>query len=234
DAAEALGVDDRVKLAEAERIMRGRILQRHMLAGVTITDQATTYIDSAVQLGPDVTILPNSSLWGTTTVATGCVIGPGTTLANAAIGRDTTVRNSVVEDSRVGERSKVGPFAHLRENAVVGDDCEVHNYAEIKNSVIGNHVKMHHFSFIGDADVGDETNIAAGVVTCNYDGTRKNRTTIGRHVFIGSDSMLIAPVTLGDDAFTGAGSVVTKDVRPGGRVAGVPARAIPKPKRRDS
>ena len=125
----------------------------------------------------------------------------------------------------------MGPFAHLRANAVIGDDCEIGNYAEVKNSVIGNRVKMHHFSFIGDADVGDETNIAAGVITCNYDGVNKNRTTIGRRVFIGCDTMLVAPVSLGDGALTGAGSVVTKDVRPGGRVAGVPARALPHVKR---
>lgn len=234
DPVEVLGVDDRVKLAEAARIMRGRILERHMLAGVTIIDPATTYIDAAVRIERDVTILPNTLMQGATRVASGCSIGPATSLTNAVIGAESRVQNSVVENSRVGERTQIGPFAHLRENASVGDECEVHNYAEIKNSNIGNRVKMHHFSFIGDADVGDGTNIAAGVITCNYDGVKKNRTTIGRGVFIGSDSMLIAPVALGDGAFTGAGSVVTKDVPAGGRVAGVPARAIRGKNRRGS
>ena len=231
DPSEALGVDDRVKLAEAEQIMRAHILEQHMLEGVTIADPATTYIDANVRIESDVTILPGCALRGETRIATGCIVGPATSLTNARVGRDSTIRNSVVEDSQIGERVRIGPFAHLRSNAVIGDDCEIGNYAEIKNSIIGNRVKMHHFSYIGDADVGDETNIAAGVITCNYDGVNKYRTTIGRKVFIGCDTMLVAPVSLGDGALTGAGSVVTKDVRAGGRVAGVPARALPHVKR---
>ncbi len=231
DPDEVLGVDDRVRLAQAEGIMRARILERHMLAGVTISDPAATYVDAAVSLEADVTLLPGCALNGRTSVAAGAVIGPGTTLRNASIGRDTSVQLSVIEDSRVGERVRLGPFAHLRSNAVIGDDCEIGNYAEVKNSVIGERVKMHHFSYVGDADVGEGTNIAAGSVTCNFDGKAKHRTTIGRNVFLGSDTMLIAPVTLGDGAITGAGSVVTKDVPAGGKVAGVPARAIPRPKR---
>lgn len=232
DPMEALGVDDRVKLSRAEGVMRQRILERHMLAGVTIIDPATTYIDADVVLENDCTILPNCCLYGSTRVATNSVIGPGTTLRNSVVGRDSRVESSVVEDSRIGERTTVGPFSHIRGGADVGDDCEVHNYAEIKNSRLARKVKMHHFSYLGDAEVGENTNIGAGTITCNYDGVNKNRTTIGRDVFVGSDSMLIAPVTLGDGSLTAAGSVVTKDVGPGERVAGVPAKPLP-PKRTD-
>ena len=224
DAVEALGVDDRLKLAEAEAIMRRRVLERHMLAGVTITDPATTYIDATASFEADVTLLPNCHILGRSAVATGAVIGPGTTLRNATIGDDTTVQSSVVEDSTIGARCSVGPFSHVRGGAVIGDDCEIHNYAEVKNSNIADGVKMHHFSYMGDADVGARANIAAGTITCNYDGEQKNRTVIGEDAFIGSDTMLIAPVTIGARAYTATGSVVTRDVGPGETVAGVPAR----------
>jgi bifunctional UDP-N-acetylglucosamine pyrophosphorylase/glucosamine-1-phosphate N-acetyltransferase len=234
DADTALGVDDRARLAQAERIMRTRILRRHMLDGVTITDPETTYIDADVRLAEDVTVLPNCYLHGATTVTANAVVGPGTTLRNARIGEHSVVQSSVIEDSSIGSRVMVGPFAHVRGGAAIGDDCVLGNYAEVKNSVLGQGVKMHHFSYIGDADVGEYTNIAAGTITCNYDGTNKNRTTIGAHVFIGSDTMLIAPVTLGDGAITGAGAVVTKDVPAGAKVVGMPARAIRARKRPDA
>jgi bifunctional UDP-N-acetylglucosamine pyrophosphorylase/glucosamine-1-phosphate N-acetyltransferase len=225
---EVMGFDDRVGLAEAERIMRQRILRRHMLTGVTITDPTTTYIDADATLDQDVTVLPNCYLHGKTTVASGAVIGPGTTLRSARIGERTRVQASVVEDSSIGVDVEVGPFSHVRGGTTIGDECVLGNYAEVKNSVLGRGVKMHHFSYVGDADVGEYANIAAGIITCNYDGVSKHRTTIGAHAFVGSDTMLIAPVTIGEGASTGAGSVVTKDVPPGGRVAGVPARAIPR------
>ncbi|MBI2767870.1 MAG: bifunctional UDP-N-acetylglucosamine diphosphorylase/glucosamine-1-phosphate N-acetyltransferase GlmU [Chloroflexi bacterium] len=228
-AEEVLFVDDRVRLAEAERLMRERILRRHMLAGVTIADPATTYIDASVRLAQDVTVLPNCYLYGQTDVFAGAVIGPGTTLRNAVIGVDSRIQASVVEESRVGSRVRMGPFAHLRQNAVIGDDCEIGNYAEVKNANLGNNVKMHHFSCVLDADVGDRTNIAAGIITCNFDGVKKNRTTIGSDVFIGSDTMLVAPVTLGDGSRTGAGSVVTKDIPAGASAYGVPARIVSQP-----
>lgn len=226
DPGTFLGVDDRQALARAEAAMRTRILHGHMERGVTIVDPSTTYIDAAVRISEDVTVQPNCYLYGATEVATGAVIGPGTTLRNARIGRGSRVEASVIEDSTIGDRVRVGPFAHVRGGAEIGDDCELGNYAEVKNSRIGPRVKMHHFSYVGDADVGEDTNIAAGIITCNFDGKQKHRTTIGRNVFIGSDTMLVAPVTLGDNSATGAGSVVTKDVPPGALVVGMPARRV--------
>ncbi|MCC7365841.1 MAG: bifunctional UDP-N-acetylglucosamine diphosphorylase/glucosamine-1-phosphate N-acetyltransferase GlmU [Dehalococcoidia bacterium] len=224
---EALGVDDRVKLARAEALMRRRVTERHLLGGVTITDPATTYIDAAVEIDPDVTILPNTHLLGATRIASGSVIGPGTTLRNSSVGRDCEVKQSVIEESELGDRVRIGPFSHVRGNARIGEDCELGNFAEVKNSTFSPGIKMHHFSYMGDATIGEHSNIAAGAITCNWDGMNKNRTTIGARVFIGCDTMLVAPIEIGDDALTGAGSVVTKDVPAGERVAGVPARPLP-------
>lgn len=233
EAAEILGVDDRLKLAEAEAIMRRRVLERHMLNGVTIQDPATTYIDASVSIEADVTILPNCHLTGLSAVSAGAVIGPGSTLKNATIGDDTRVQASVIEDSRIGARCRVGPYSHVRGGADISDDCELGNYAEVKNSNIGPSVKMHHFSYLGDADVGARANIAAGAITCNYDGVNKHRTTIGEDAFIGCDTMLIAPVTIGAGAFTATGAVVTRDVGPGETVAGVPAKPFKRSRAQD-
>ncbi len=228
DREEVLGVDDRVRLAEAEGFMRAGILEVHMRRGVTIQDPATTYIDAGVELAQDVTIFANSHLLGSTRVETNCVIGPGTTLRSSSVGAGTKIESSVVEDSSIGANVSVGPFSHIRGGATIGDDCEIHNYAEVKNSVLGRGVKMHHFSYMGDADIGEAANIAAGAITCNFDGVAKHRTTIGARAFIGCDTMLIAPITIGEDAFTATGSVVTRDVAAGERVAGVPARPMPR------
>ncbi len=226
DPQSVLGVDDRVRLAEAEGLMRARILHEHMLNGVTIADPATTFIDAGVCLAADVTILPNCYLSGTSAVASNSVIGPGTTLRNARVGEDCSIQTSVIEDSAIGSRVRVGPFAHVRGGATIGDDCEVGNYAEVKNSNVGRGVKMHHFSYLGDADVGEFANIAAGIITCNFDGVNKHRTVIGANAFVGCDTMLVAPVTVGEGATTGAGAVVIRDVPPGAKVVGVPARVI--------
>jgi bifunctional UDP-N-acetylglucosamine pyrophosphorylase/glucosamine-1-phosphate N-acetyltransferase len=208
--------------------MRARILREHMLNGVTIQDPATTYIDADVRLGRDVTVLPNSHLLGRTRVESHCVVGPGTTLRNASVAEHTRIESSVVEDSSIGSNVSVGPFSHIRGGASIGDDCEIHNYAEVKNSVLARGVKMHHFSYMGDADVGEAANIAAGAITCNFDGKTKHRTTIGAGAFIGCDTMLVAPISIGEGAFTATGAVVTRDVPAGERVAGVPARPMPR------
>ncbi len=227
DSEDAMGVDDRLRLSEAEANMRQRIAERHMLAGVTIRDPATTYIDATVQIAEDVTIEPGCHLRGRSTIATKATIGPNTVLRDSQVGAGSLVAQSTIEDSRIGNEVSVGPNSHVRGGATIGNHCEIHNYAEVKNSVVGEGVKMHHFSYLGDADVGDRVNYAAGAITCNYDGVSKHRTTIGAGAFIGCDTMLIAPVTIGEGAVTGAGAVITKDVAAGERVAGVPARPLP-------
>jgi bifunctional UDP-N-acetylglucosamine pyrophosphorylase/glucosamine-1-phosphate N-acetyltransferase len=225
-AAEILGVDDRERLADAEQAMRHRILRQHMRAGVTIADPRTTYIDGTVTIEEDVTILQGCWLSGRTAVATGAVIGPNTTLRDSGVGRDSRVHSSVIEESRIGERVQLGPFAHVRGGSEIGDGCAIGNYAEVNRSKVGPGVKMHHFSYLGDATVGEGANIAAGVITCNYDGVNKNPTIIGAGAFVGCDTMLVAPVTMGDGAQTGAGTVLNRDLAPGERAVGVPARVI--------
>lgn len=224
EATEIIGVDDRLKLAEAEAIMRWRLLEKHMVNGVTISDPATTYIDAGASIEADVTILPNCHVLGMSAISAGATIGPGTTLRNASIGDDTRVQSSVIEESSIGARCMVGPFSHVRGGTVISDDCQVGNYAEVKNSNLGPGVKMHHFSYMGDADIGARVNIAAGAITCNFDGVNKHRTSIAEDAFIGCDTMLIAPVSIGAGAFTATGAVVTRDVKPGQTVAGVPAK----------
>jgi bifunctional UDP-N-acetylglucosamine pyrophosphorylase/glucosamine-1-phosphate N-acetyltransferase len=191
---------------------------------VTIVDPASTYIHPTVRIGQDSVILPNTHLWGNTTVGQECVIGPNTVMLDATVGDRCEVRASVIEFATLESDVDVGPFGHLRKGAYLESGVHMGNFGEVKNSRLRCGVKMGHFSYIGDADIGEETNIGAGTITCNYDGVRKNKTVTGKGVFIGSDTMLVAPVTLGDGARTGAGSVVTRDVPPDGLVYGVPAR----------
>lgn len=218
------GINDRGQLAQAEWALRVRINERHMRAGVTMRDPSTAYIDWSVELAPDVVLEPGVILRGSSTVGEGSVIGPSATIVDSTIGRDALVWASVVERSVVGDEVRIGPFSHLRPGSQVDRGAEIGNYAELKNSHVGEGVKSHHVSYLGDAELGAGTNVGAGTITANWDGTRKNRTTVGKGAFLGVDTMLVAPVSVGDGAKTGAGAVVTRDVPPGKLAVGVPAR----------
>ncbi|GAC1566055.1 MAG: bifunctional UDP-N-acetylglucosamine diphosphorylase/glucosamine-1-phosphate N-acetyltransferase GlmU [Ktedonobacteraceae bacterium] len=223
---ETIGINDRVQLAETEQMLRRRVLERHMYAGVTILDPATTSIDAQVEIGPDSVILPGTMITGKTRIGSFCHIGPGTTIDNSVLGDGCIVRNSVLEEATLEEGVTMGPFSHCRPGAHLARNVRMGNFGEVKNSYIGPETDMHHFSYVGDATVGEHVNIGAGSITCNYDGVRKNRTIIGDEASIGSDTMFVAPVTVGEHATTGAGAVVTRDVPPWSIVAGVPARIL--------
>ena len=218
------GINDRVDVADAEAAIQADTLERHMLAGVTIRDPYVTWIDATVEIEPDVTIEPNVILRGKSRIGRDTVVRAGSQIVDSTIGESCQIWASVIEASTIGNRVKVGPFAHLRAGCVVGDDAEVGNFAEQKNTRFGARSKQHHFSYLGDAEVGAKVNIGAGTITANYDGQRKHKTVIGDGAFIGSDTILRAPVTVGEGAYTGAGSVVTKDVPPGKLAVGLPAR----------
>jgi bifunctional UDP-N-acetylglucosamine pyrophosphorylase/glucosamine-1-phosphate N-acetyltransferase len=224
DDMELLGVDDRVLLATAEAEMRWRILERHLLAGVTMEDPQTVYLDARVELARDVVIGPNVIVRGVTRIGADTVIGAGSQILDSVIGERCRVWASVLEGAELEDDVQVGPFAHLRPGASIGRGARVGNFAEVKNSTVGPRTQQHHFSYLGDATVGEGVNIGAGTVTANYDGRDKHRTVIGDRAFIGSDTMLIAPVTVGEEAAPGAGSVVTRDVPAGTVAVGVPAR----------
>jgi bifunctional UDP-N-acetylglucosamine pyrophosphorylase/glucosamine-1-phosphate N-acetyltransferase len=218
------GINDRSQLAQAEWALRVRLNERHMTVGVTMRDPSTVYLDWDVTLDEDVVLEPNVILRGATSVGAGSVIGAGSQLFSSSVGRDCRVWASVVESSTIEDGATVGPFAHLRPGSSIGPGAEVGNFAELKNTRLGRGVKQHHMSYLGDADLGAGTNVGAGTITANFDGTRKHRTTIGERVFLGVDTMLRAPITLGDGSRTGAGAVVTKDVPAGKLAVGVPAR----------
>ena len=222
--AETMGVNDRVALAEAERILRERILREFMLSGVTVEDPATTYIHAGVRVGPDTVIRPGCHLLGATVIGAGCDIGPNSVIRDSQIGDGCQAQASWIEEATMEPGSRVGPMSHLRPGARLLPGANLGNFAEVKNSVIGERVQMHHFSYMGDASVGADSNVGAGTISMNYDGKNKHRTTIGERVFLGCDTLLRAPVTIGDDANTGAGSVVTRDVPAGALVVGMPAR----------
>jgi bifunctional UDP-N-acetylglucosamine pyrophosphorylase / glucosamine-1-phosphate N-acetyltransferase len=223
---ETIGINDRVQLARVEQLLRHRILERHMYAGVTIIDPATTYIDSGVEIGMDTVILPGTTISGRTQIGTACRIGPGTVIENSTIGDRCIVRQSVLEETTFEDEVSIGPFSHCRPGAYLAHNVRMGNFGEVKNSYIGSDTDVHHFSYLGDATLGESVNIGAGTITVNYDGVRKNRTIIGDGAKIGSDTMLIAPISVGEHSITGAGSVVKHDVPPGAVVAGVPARIL--------
>ncbi len=226
DPDELIGINTRVHLAEAEAALRRRINERHMLNGVTLVDPAATYIEADVVIGPDTVIWPNTYLRGQTTIGQDCVIGPDAVLVNAVVGDGCTVLAAVIQDSTLERGVAMGPFARVRGGAHLGEGVYMGNFGEVKNSRLGPGVKMGHFSYVGDAEVGAEVNISAGVITCNFDGVKKNKTIIGEGAFVGSDTMLVAPVTIGRGAQTGAGAVVREDVPDGKLAVGVPARII--------
>lgn len=225
-AEHSMGINSRRELAAAEALMRRRILERLMDEGVTIVDPASTYVHAGVHIGRDSVIHPQSFIEGATSVGRRCTLGPNARLADAAVADDVTIVASTVTASTVGEGSRIGPYSHLRPGTRVGRHVQIGNYAEMKNSVIGDDTKVHHMSYLGDASVGTRVNIGAGTVTVNYDGKTKHPTVIEDDAFIGSDTMLIAPVRVGRGAMTGAGSVVNRDVPDGAVVVGVPARVI--------
>ena len=215
DPAVNLGVNDRADLARATDEARRRILLAHMRAGVTIEDPGATWIDADVSIEPDATILPGTSLRGSTSIGSGTTVGPVTTLIDSRIGDRATVIHSYLTACQVADEAKVGPFTYLRPDASIGEGAKAGSFVEIKNSEIGAGAKVPHLSYIGDADVGEGTNLGASTVTANYDGRSKNRTKIGKNVQTGVDTTLVAPVEVGDDAYTGAGSVISEDVPPG-------------------
>jgi bifunctional UDP-N-acetylglucosamine pyrophosphorylase/glucosamine-1-phosphate N-acetyltransferase len=224
-AYELSGVNDREDLNEIKELLAfDRVIRPLMKAGVTFEDPASTYVEPTVQIQPDVTIEANVVLRGSTRIGRDTVIKAGSQVVDSTIGESCVIWASVIEESKVGNDVRVGPFAHLRANCEIGDGAEIGNFAEQKNTRFGARSKQHHFSYLGDAEVGADVNIGAGTITANFDGRQKHKTVIGDRAFIGSDTILRAPLTVGEDAYTGAGSVVTKDVPPGKLAVGVPAR----------
>ena len=210
-----LGVNDQVALAHVRGLAQRAILERHMRAGVTVVDPLATWIDVDVRIGADARIEPGTALRGATEVGAGAIVGPHTTAIDSRIGERAAVRVSWLDRAVVGADASVGPFAYLRPDAVLGEGAKVGTFVEVKNSAIGPGAKVPHLSYIGDADVGERANLGAGTLTANYDGHAKHRTTIGKRVRGGVDTAFVAPVTVGDDAYTAAGSVIVEDVPPG-------------------
>jgi bifunctional UDP-N-acetylglucosamine pyrophosphorylase/glucosamine-1-phosphate N-acetyltransferase len=210
-----LGVNSRADLARATEEARRRLLESHMLAGVTIIDPSSTWIDADVELAADATIEPCSVLRGATRVGSGSVVGPMTTLIDTVLGKQVTVPHSYLVEAEVLDGCNVGPFAYIRPQTVLREGAKAGAFVELKNADVGEGSKVPHLSYVGDAEIGEDANIGAGSITANYDGFRKHRTVIGDHVRIGVDTSLVAPVSVGDGAYTGAGSVIAEDVPPG-------------------
>ncbi len=225
DPLETMGVNDRVHLARVESVIRQRIRERLMRAGVTMIDPSSTYVDAPVQIGQDTILYPNTHLQGNTHIGTDCQVGPNTIIRDSSVGARCHLLAAVIEETVIENDVSIGPFAHLRKGAHLADGVHMGNFGEVKNSHLGPGVKMGHFSYLGDATVGPDVNIGAGTITCNFDGVQKQKTVIEEGAFIGSDTMLVAPVKIGARSKTGAGSVVTHDVPPDTTVLGVPARA---------
>lgn len=227
DFDETLGVNDRLALSTAERLMKERINRRHMVGGVTLIDPANTYISIEAEIGPDTVIYPGTVIEGNTKIASDCIIGPNTELKNCEVGEGTVIRHSVAHDSLIGREVNIGPFAHIRPQSDIKDEVKIGNFVEIKKSVFGKGSKASHLSYIGDAEVGSDVNIGCGSITVNYDGQNKHLTKIEDGSFIGCNSNLVAPVTVGKGAYVAAGSTITEDV-PGNALAVARARQVNK------
>lgn len=228
DPAEMIGVNTRVHLAEAEALLRRRINQQWMLAGVSMINPEAIYIEPEVTIGRDTVLWPGTYLRGNTTIGAECELGPNTIIRDSQVGDGCTILGSVLEGAVLEEHVEVGPYARLRKGAHLASHVHMGNFGEVKNSYLGPGSKMGHFSYLGDATIGPEVNIGAGTITCNFDGKQKHPTEVGEGAFIGSDTMLVAPVKIGAGARTGAGAVVTHDVPPYSLAVGVPAHIIRK------
>ena len=215
DFTETLGVNDRVQLAEAAALLRDRINEKLMRSGVTIVDPTTTWVDATSVISQDVVLMPGTAISGSSTVGTGAVIGPRTTLVDCTVANGAKVLESYCTGAVIGENASVGPFSFLRPGTNLAQDSKAGAFVEIKNSTVGAGSKVPHLSYVGDASIGEGSNIGAATIFVNYDGVEKHQTVVGNHVRIGSDSMLVAPVTIGDGAYTAAGSVITEDVPAG-------------------
>ena len=224
DPSEAQGVNTLVELAVIESVMRERILEKWMLRGVSMPDPQSVYIDCDVEIGADTVIMPNTHIRGATRIGSECEIGPNSIIENSRIDDRVKLVASVIEEATIEANVDVGPFSHIRPGSHLESNVHIGNFAEVKNSRLGRGTKSGHFSYIGDARVGSNVNIGAGSVTCNFDGEHKHGTVIGDDAFIGSDTMMVAPVTIGDRSYTSAGSVVTKSVPPDSGAIGAPAR----------
>jgi bifunctional UDP-N-acetylglucosamine pyrophosphorylase/glucosamine-1-phosphate N-acetyltransferase len=215
DYVEVEGVNDRVQLAFAQKVLNSRLLEAHMRAGVTVIDPASTWVDVDVTLEPDVVIHPGTQLHGRTTVAEGAEIGPATTLTDTVVGEGALVRNAVCVEAEIGPQALVGPYAYLRPGTVLARKAKAGTYVEMKNAQVGEGAKVPHLTYVGDATIGAGANIGASSIFVNYDGVNKHHSTVGEHAFVGCDTMLVAPVNIGDGAYTAAGSVIDSDVPPG-------------------
>ncbi len=224
DANEAVGVNTREQLAQAESLMRDRIRRYWMAHGVTLADPATTYIDCGAQIGIDTVILPNTHIQGNSSIGENCEIGPNSVVRDSIVGDRCQILASALDGATLETDIDVGPFSHIRPGSYIESEVHIGNFGEIKNSRVGRGAKSGHFSYIGDAQIGSGVNIGAGAITCNYDGENKNTVVIGDDVFIGCDTMIVAPVTIGDRSYTGVGAVVNRDVPPDAGAIGAPAR----------
>jgi bifunctional UDP-N-acetylglucosamine pyrophosphorylase/glucosamine-1-phosphate N-acetyltransferase len=226
-AAETAGCNDRVQLAAAHRVYNTRLLEAHMRAGVTIVDPATTWVDADVRIEPDVTLWPSVDLHGATHIGTGASVGPQVSMTDTTVGANSSISRAVAISAQVGADVTVGPFAYLRPGTVLADGVHIGTYVELKKAEVGEGTKIPHLSYVGDATIGEQTNIGAATVFVNYDGVNKHHSVIGSHARTGADNMFVAPVSVGDGAYTAAGSVITQDVPPGAMaVARAPQRNV--------